>query len=214
MTTSNQVETYTELVVLQAAGVYEELSEALTAGMEVPWSRDEETEADLHDASYTVFIRNETANRPGVRLFLIPRDNDVQVANIVPVDHGSISMDEYNGTASEFADRFVRPAAEQLGLDTTLTPPNVDLSEELDPEAFEALRLFSAGANKATGSSHPMDRERWFDFLVKHSRSGRDLSTDFLQQWLMNNGWSEQVSFDLILQYETARDLLEYERDH
>ena len=51
-------------------------------------------------------------------------------------------------------------------------------------EAADALRMFSVGANKSTGSSHPSDQERWFQFLFAAYRAQGEFDPYLLRRWL------------------------------
>src|SRR5436190_867887 len=75
-----------------------------------------------------------------------------------------------------------------LGGDARLGEDVIDLQADLGETVFRALVAFSRSANRTTGSSHPMDRERWFAFLVAAHRSHVDLSVDVLAKWLALDG--------------------------
>ena len=82
-------------------------------------------------------------------------------------------------------------------------------------ERADALRRFSAAANKATGSSHPLDRTRWFAFLLSVHGVTPSLDADRLARWLVEvEGWSDDKAHDLVVEYEFGLALLdEYDRN-
>ena len=92
------------------------------------------------------------------------------------------------------------------------------MGEELDDwlprAAADALRRFSSLANKATGSSHPSDRERWFAFLIAAHCDRGSLNAGRLERWLIESErWPIESAQGLAVEYELALDLLEeYDR--
>lgn len=78
-----------------------------------------------------------------------------------------------------------------------------------DDAAEEALHNFSILANKATGSSHPRDQERWFQFIFAAYRAPQQLDIDNLMRWLVEiEGWSDEKAHDLVIEYEFGLALL------
>ena len=81
-------------------------------------------------------------------------------------------------------------------------------------EAAAALNRFSVTANKSTGSSHPSDRCRWFEFIFAAHRAQGRLDSDILARWLAEvEDWPSEVANDLVIQYEFGIALLT-EYDH
>jgi hypothetical protein len=78
------------------------------------------------------------------------------------------------------------------------------------PRGRDALRRFSILANHGTGSAHPLDRERWFAFLLHCHQDRCELDTDMLQRWLMEQGWTFERASDLAIEYEFGRGLLKF----
>lgn len=77
-------------------------------------------------------------------------------------------------------------------------------------EAAAALHRFSVTANKSTGSKHPSDRRRWFDFIFAAHRAQSRLDSQILARWLTEvEEWPSEVVEDLVIQYEFGVALLE-----
>ena len=85
----------------------------------------------------------------------------------------------------------------------------------------------SNNANKSTGSSHPFDQERWFDFICQTVDDDRifDYTTlaNFLQDetyWGKKSeefigvigefSWDEEHAYELASEYERACEILQY----
>ena len=86
---------------------------------------------------------------------------------------------------------------------------SVEINREISARRYRCR--FSILANHGTGSSHPLDRERWFAFLLCCHRDRCELDTDMLQRWLMEQGdWSFERASDLAIEYEFGRGLLKF----
>ena len=78
-------------------------------------------------------------------------------------------------------------------------------------EVASALKKFSVAANRTTGHSHPMDSERWKDFVCLAHRFRSELGVEELVRWLRDDeGWSDDKAWELGLDYEYSMDLLKY----
>ena len=75
------------------------------------------------------------------------------------------------------------------------------------------MQLFSTCANKSTGSIHPLDRKRWFDFicLAYKNNDYRELSESYLEVFLVEEfGWSQKWASKLASEYYFGINLLKH----
>ena len=194
--------------------------EAICNSLSGDWSRETEGEDRLSklarpDEGKTYCFKCEpNAARPSefaTLLFLTRKDQRTYyVSNVICHGFGErLSIREYNAILEEFAARFVQPVASQTGARVELTEAEADLEQWMSPETARKLRRFCATANKSSGSSHPTDQKRWFDFIVSAHREGADLDYSRLHQWLHESGeWDEEHSRRLASEYAFARELL------
>jgi hypothetical protein len=194
------------------------VAESIRQAVNGDWTRDTDAEAhmrsfaaNVHDESYC-FKCSKRGRRPAATVFLMHKDPDtLYVTNIVPHDQHELSYSEYNDILEEFFNQFVDPVAKQAGVQAELTAPEADLETWLSPEVAKKLRMFSRLANKYSGSSHPMDRGRWYDFIVSAHQEGADFDASTLARWLQEvGGWDERLSHELAIEYEFARGLLSF----
>lgn len=153
-------------------------------------------------------------------------DEEIRVVNIVPLEKSRLTVEEYNAILLKFYDNIIEPYKED-GTDleiSELSDDNFDPRTVITDIALEKLELFCSLANKSTGSSHPCDKERWFDFICQTVDDGKifDYGTlaEFLQDedyWGDNSNrviddcaWSEEQAYKLADEYESACDILEY----
>ena len=176
------------------------------------WSRDRESEENLPgdgtQSRFFLFARCAGAEGPAIRLAMRAEGRQLSVTNVMPAEVGFLSCTQYNSALVEFFLRFLHPAASEAGLRIELSPDERSFESEYGSQAVKLLRRFSVLANKS--SRHSADERRWMDFLihVHHHRPHRDYGFALLAQWLIDDGWSEDKTRELISECEFALDLL------
>lgn len=188
--------------------------DGITASLSGGWSRDPDLEQRLqHQISAQrayCFQCEKQGRRRAATLFLTEKDpTTYSVVNIVPDEDPRLSYFDYNCILEEFFRLFVEPAAARTGASAELTDADADLERWMTPQTADKLRAFCQVANKRTGARHPVDRERWFDFIVAAHREGSELTSSTLARWLQEvGGWDADRSDELAIEYERARKLL------
>lgn len=180
------------------------------------WIRDTEAEKgsdEFGKYGFVYFTCTAKDNRNAALLALVHRDdNMLYVSNIVPKEKHELSYDEYNYILQEFYNRFVCPVSQETGIKSELTSSDEDIGDWISEPSLQKLKCFSVAANKSTGSSHPLDKRRWLDFLVTVHQEHRNLHSSQLQRWLIEvEDWPEDIAVDLAIKYEFAMDLLDFQ---
>ncbi|WP_230399232.1 hypothetical protein [Novisyntrophococcus fermenticellae] len=157
------------------------------------------------------------------------RDGYVKVCNIVPLQKNQLTIEEYN----QLLDLFYNDIAKVYGQthdDIKVVGPSSGQFNPLDyisDAALKKLTLFCNATNKSTGSSHPCDEERWFDFICQTVDDGRVFDYDTLFKFLQDeeywgkkeNGflgvigqfaWSEENAEELASEYDNYVRILQY----
>lgn len=178
-----------------------------------PWryATEMESELPIHAGNERAmpFQREQGEGLAAAALFLWPIEGGFHISNIVPLKVRELDIASYNALLEDFVTRVAQPAASASGFQIETSATRQSLKDWLSPDAGDALQRFSACANKSTGSAHPFDRERWFDFLVAVHRDGRKISTDYLIRWLVEvEGWADDQAHDLAIEYEFGLALL------
>lgn len=144
-------------------------------------------------------------------LFIFPKENEILwVSNIVPTEENELSYDQYNFALENFYENILLPAIKESLITAELTSDKISIGSVAGDEVEKALARFSSLANKSTGSTHPLDRKRWLEFLVINHRAGSKLHVDLVIRALVELGWSEEKAIELGIQFEFAEDLLSY----
>lgn len=215
------MEIFRDLFVRADAGRMASLIESIERDLPAGWARDHEAEARIRVTQFgpgaTYCFTRVAKDEPGsATLFLSQTEpGTYAVRNIIPATKRQLTRAEYNRLLEEFYERSLRPSAERDGLSIELTESRAELDHWLTPATAEKLRSFSACANKATGSAHPMDRERWNDFVLSAHRDGSRMDAATLRRWLVEaEGWPVEVADQLAVEYEYGRELLTFAEEH
>lgn len=211
--TSKPLDVFQDLHLRGPASASAALHQSLKDHAVAPWrfaaEKEEQLRAMGEESNALAFERTKTPGFEAAGLVLLASGDGMEVVNIVPLEVGELSYRAYNAILEDFAERVAAPAAKVAGYHVELSSGTLQLDDEVPPNVGEALRRFSALANKSTGASHPLDRDRWFDFIILAHRSGARLDASTLARWLSESeGWPEDEARDLAGEYERARELL------
>jgi hypothetical protein len=172
------------------------------------WVRDKDKESKWPHGF--VFARAPDA-LPAASVFVYVDGHTGSVSNIVPLDTGQLSFDDYNGILTDFLDHGLVRAAPKLGLTVSATSANRPITDWLSEAAAKKLHTFSGLANKSTGAAHPSDRKRWLDFLVQAFRDDATIDFGTLRRWLIEiEHWPEEQADALAADYSFSRELLDF----
>ena len=217
MSENGNLSVFKDLTIFDAAKKIADIGKMLEEQLPSEWVRDHAREDDaqkLDTNKWLVFNRSVQDKIPAASLFFSAIDSDLKVTNIVPQTARELSKQQYNSILTEFYEAATHPVCKVMSLRCELTHDELPLTNWLTEKAAEKLVRFSKCANKSTGSAHPLDRDRWFDFLVQVVSDGSDFDTGTLEQWLITiEHWPEESAYNIILQYEFGIDLLKFARE-
>ena len=173
----------------------------------------------------------EEVDKARVSIYIgnIEKENELKVGNIIPLDKNQLDVDEYNSVLMKFYSDVIKPYKES-GTGLSISQPSEDIFNPLtviSEEALIKLKAFCGCANKSTGSSHPCDKERWYDFICQTVEDGRMFDATTLANFLQDENywnkksndtigvigdfaWSEEKAYELALEYESLCEIIEY----
>lgn len=138
----------------------------------------------------------------------------LQVFNIIPLIGNTLDYDEYNFILNEFNKKFILELNKKYHAKINISKSDKLIIDTIGEDALKSLVAFSHGANKSTGNTHPLDFNRWCDFVFIIFRNKIDIGVSELIEWLEENGWSEDMAHKLGLEFEYSINLLEkYEQN-
>lgn len=185
------------------------------------WIHSELKEENIRDTAggqlvdVIAFERPATKGLPGVTLWMFEDDKGgYKVSNVVPIQQGQLGVAGYNAALGDFASTVVSPMIKSSGIELVLTSTDQTIEDWTDHDTASALKRFSSLANKSTGRSHPLDEERWLDFIISAHHGGRPLDPEQLSRWLIEvERWSDDIAHDLASEYSMGMALLDrYDR--
>lgn len=212
------MDTFKDLLIHADDKQMEEIMEVVTQKMAGSlWSRNANKNNNILNVEKIYsFQRKKDKALPGAGLSIFPRHNDEgwYVPNVVPLEFGQLTQKQYNDILTEFYVSYIDTVSRQHQIRCELTSGQVDDADVLGEEAAILLRRFSNCANKSTGSSHPVDKERWIAFIYASCMSEKEVDSGLLQKLLIEQGWGEESAYELIIEYEFGRDVIKYVKDH
>ncbi|EGR2987878.1 hypothetical protein DMW08_26210, partial [Vibrio parahaemolyticus] len=177
------------------------------------WSRSYESEENskyLGEIAFS-FKRSGDSILPDAGLSIFQKENNTwYIPNVVPLEKGQLSYDEYNAIITDFYNSCLTPVALELDIDVEITSDSLTAEDVVGTKAGNLLEQFSSLANKSTGSSHPSDQKRWFAFILETCKQNKYVNSSDLARVLCEQGWSENSAQKLVIEYEFARDLITY----
>lgn len=216
----DKIEVFQDLKIPCPVSTRSNLKDAFTDYAGGVWSVDADrtsriTLSATRTEDVVIFVRDSDSDHPETSLTLWGDDDGYYVPNIVPVSMGELTIAQYNSILRDFIKEIAKPAAARCALEIIVTPPNQSIDDWMSPDAAKNLRQFSANANKSTGTGHPLDQRRWFEFVISAHRSEESVNARYLCRWLIEvDGWSDKSAQNLTDNFETEIALLAYYDEH
>lgn len=177
----------------------------------------------------------ETVEKSEVSMFYGPntwREHEIKIGNIVPLKKNQLTIDEYNAILDLFYHDIVLPYCKKHEKLKIVGPTSdiFDPLEHISKNALQKLELFCEGANKSTGSTHPSDEKRWFEFICQTVDDKRTFDYDTIFRFLMDEeywgkreaglvgamghfAWDEEQACELATEYDNYVRILQFYLD-
>lgn len=221
------MENFKELSIYGDEAALEEFASGIESFFPIDWIKS-------HDDYLEDFIAAEYIGRnaPHARLTIHCNEDDKKnghlcVGNILSLDDDKdkLTISEYNGVIDQFYNDIVKPYADCHNAIRVDGPTSgvFDPLCYITTEALEKLRSFYYCANKTTGSSHPCDEKRWFDFVIQTVEDGRTLDYNTFCRFLTDGDfwrerglestqstWSDENAEELAMEYDNYVRFLQY----
>jgi len=81
----------------------------------------------------------------------------------------------------------------------------------MNKQSLNRLRLFIKQAN--VDLLHPIDWERFYDFVLAALEEWDSFDHDMVRRLLVEGGFSEEKAIELVVFCERVKDFLDYSRD-
>lgn len=148
-------------------------------------------------------------------VWLVLDENKIWVPNIISKSKSCLSLSEYNDVLKAFGDALLKVFPE-IADKTEITDAQVSIESKMSPKVFGSLTLWESNCNKNGGICHPLDYERWLQFIIVSYKEASTLKREDLQKWLLEDRKWGECRMDIIQQlgslYEFGMELLKEER--
>lgn len=204
---------FRDLHIFVPAANTEALASLIDAALPAGWSRAidaEKSSPNLKDQEFIYYQCEKSGSREAALLAIYRKDPEtLYVSNIVPRELRELSFQQYNHILLDFRDTILSKLKPPFPFSYELSTNELRLEELMSDHTFKSLKSFSTLANKSTGSAHPMDQERWFDFLINLHYDRHQCDAHVLKRWLVGSeGWAEDKASDLAIEFEFGIGLL------
>lgn len=207
-----------ELIIRGDTAAMGELRQRFDAGLHGGWDRRPDVESRFRQTlpSRTVafcFSKMVPGFDREVAVLLQGRvpgmGDELHLSSIVPLTgRGQLDLAQHDQVVTDFRETFLKPLARGIGvrvLDRSVsTRPS--LEQLLSPVAAARLRAFSTLANKSI--LHPLDQQRWDEFVGQTHRDEVIVDPGQLDEWLADEGFAPEMRKDLVNQFDSGRRLL------
>ena len=213
------MKTFRELELRGQHSTLKQIIESIENNLTNGWMRSPDKEKEvlaISPSKVYCFTCSKKGEREASSLWLDFRDDEtLYISNIVPQEIYQLNFDQYNLILEEFYNKFILQVAEKFGIEPSLTSDLIQIDDLVTKDTLAKLKQFSLAANKSTGSSHPLDQKRWFNFIVHAHLETTPLNPSILKRWLIEvENWSEDKASQLTIEYEFAQSLLDfYDKD-
>jgi len=141
------------------------------------------------------------------KLWIMEKPKYFTVTNIVPQGYHSLDKDEYNTLLDDFITKNLQK------ISYTISKADVTLQDLVGEEISNKFYTFSHCANKSTGRAHPCDSERWLELILACVENDKYIAHDYILFFLEEDGWGEQIAFDLSLDYQYGYEVMKFAKE-
>ena len=168
----------------------------------------------IRDGYYVEFLAKRSVDYRS-RVILIWDEEGLRMCNVIPKTVSFLELEQYNSVVRHFyEDVIVHTQSQELNI--SITKEENSIQDLISAPSYQALVLWEELCNKNSPTSHPNDRERWFDFISELFINGDHLSLSDFRNWLIDDkGWyydanddDDRTFLDLELELEFGLDLL------
>lgn len=175
------------------------------------WERNFDSEKKLTQNATEIYYCFDYYNASKIyaKVWITRQEMTLWISNILPQTTNTFTMKEFN----EIARLFSKSVLDKNNIEYSISKEVVEASDLLSEESLRYFQSFSRSANRSTGRSHPCDEERWFKFIYSTLKNGEKIDSGTLKNLLMEDGWDEETSFELSLDFEYGRDAMKFIRE-
>lgn len=149
-------------------------------------------------------------------VWVLLRKDELYVTNITSEKNGNLGMSNYNFVLNRFFEDFLKYYIDET-YTVQLSGQEYRLEDHMPIEVYRKLSLWADTCNKDGGTNHPIDYQRWMEFVVAAFDNDVEVSASDLEHWLVEDkhwpiGFNDTIS-KVATMYEYGMDLLKVMRN-
>ncbi len=201
----------------EARNVFASMCTSIEKGAGWVVDRDWMAETSLHDYDFRdglFMICTKVLNdidHYGVFVQYSSTKRGVFIPNIIPIIKRELSVLEYNICFDQFWEAIGRYITK--GYKCILGGGEVTIEELLTPSLLQLFKEFDLLANRQ--SFHPLDEQRWRNFVIRMASSRRRLDGRQICQLFLEFGWKPEKATEMASRYVNELSIIrQYRHSH
>ncbi len=179
---------------------------------EKQFSKDYASNISFPENRVACFKANSTKYYEAI-IWMTINENELKITNIVSRKVPYLEKDNYNTILKAFYGHLSSFITKNFSVN--ITSDEVTIEELANKETAKKLKQWEGACNSSTGNTHPFDRERWFEFIKTAVDTNSTLTTNDLEQWLIEEknwleGKDDSITTKVVSDFEYGIDLLRY----
>lgn len=155
-------------------------------------------EHDFRDGLFVICTKvSDDIHHYGVIVQYSSQRRGIYIPNIIPVIKRELSVLEYNICFDEFWESIGRHFSK--GYRCLLSGGEVMVENLLSPSLLRLFKEFDFLANRK--SLHPLDEQRWRNFVIRMASSRRRLDERQVRQLFLEFGWKPEKAAEMASRY-------------
>lgn len=149
-------------------------------------------------------------------VWMLLRRDELYVTNITSEKNSNLGISNYNFVLDRFFEDFLKYFIDDT-FTVQISGQEYRLEDHMPADVYSKLVLWADTCNKDGGITHPIDYQRWMDFVVAAFNSEIEVSATDIEHWLLEDkhwpiGFNDTIS-KVAIMYEYGMDLLKVMRD-
>lgn len=167
---------------------------------------------DFHDGLFVICTKVlNDIHHYGVIIQYSSTKRGILIPNIIPIIKRELSVLEYNICFDQFWEAIGRYITK--GYKCILGGGEVTIEELLSPSLLQLFKEFDLLANRK--SLHPVDEQRWRNFVIRMASSRRRLDRRQICQLFLEFGWKPEKATEMATRYVNELSIIrQYRHSH
>lgn len=170
----------------------------------------------FEDRSHVACFKTKRSSLYESTVWMMLRKDELYVTNITSEKNSNLGITNYNFVLNRFFEDFLKYFIDET-FTVQMTGQEFKLEDHMPADVYRKLTLWADTCNKDGGTTHPIDYQRWMEFVVAAFENDIDVTAADLEHWLLEDkhwpiGFNDTIS-KVAVMYEYGIDLLKVMQD-